>query len=231
MRQKNSKRWRGGPVRWALCLLLAATVSGGHRSLAEEGVVVIVHSTNDVSSLSVHDLRLMYGLFRRVWQQGTRVQIVLPLPGTKSMDFLIEHVYLRHKSPIDVERFYRSALFEQRIGSVPVSLGSRETLAFVGESPGALAVIDRSMLPADPHVKVIEIDSAELSAVLKFPSIAWAPQARPPPLSLASGRWIRKIEPPFSGLSTWMFPEWARAISIARGRPNPSDELGWPLPR
>jgi len=231
MRQKNSKRWRRGAARWALCLLLAATASGSHRSLAEEGVVVIVHSTNDVSSLSVHDLRLMYGLFRRIWRQGTRVQIALPLPGTKSMDFLIEHVYLRHKSPIDVERFYRAALFEQRIGSVPLSLGSRETLAFVGETPGALAVIDRSKLPADPDVKVIEVDSVEVSAVLEFPSIAWAPQARPPPLSLASGRWIRKIEPPFSGLSTWMFPEWARAISIARGRPNPSDALGWPSPR
>ena len=231
MRQKNSKRWRGGPVRWALGLLLAATASGGHRSLAEPEIVAIVHTTNDTSAISVHDMRLMYGLFRRVWSHGTPVRIALPLPNSPAMDFLLEHVYLRPKTAIDVERFYRAALFEQRIGSLPAALGARETLAFVRVTPGALAVLDRSRLPVDPGVAVREIDLSPNVTRLEIPSIVRAPQALPDFGWPASGRWTRKTEPPVSGLSTWMFPEWARAISIARGRPNPSDALGWPSPR
>ena len=230
-KQCRADRSRRRLACWALCLLLAATATGGHRSLADEQIVAIVHSENQVSNLTLHELRLMYGLFRRVWPGGTRVGIVLPPPDSPAMKFLIANVYLRWRSAVDVERFYREALFEQRIGSLPVSFGHRETLKFVRANIGALAVFDRSELPTDPLVRVLEIVGSETSAGFEFPGTGPAAQAPENPRERVSGRWIRKIEPPVSGLSTWMFPEWARAISMARGRPSPSDEPGWPLPR
>ncbi|MFP8880840.1 MAG: hypothetical protein VCE43_16085 [Myxococcota bacterium] len=71
----RAKQYRAGRPRrrlayWALCLLLAATATGGHRSLADGQIVAIVHSENQVSNLTVHELRLMYGLFRRVGREG-----------------------------------------------------------------------------------------------------------------------------------------------------------------
>ena len=230
-KQCRADRSRRRLACWALCLLLAATATGGHRSLAEEQIVAIVHSENQVSNLTVHELRLMYGLFRRVWPGGTRVRIVLPPPGSSAMNFLIANIYLRPRSAVDVERFYREALFEQRIGRLPELLAPREALAFVRANRGALALFERSELPADPGIRVLEIGGAGASRGSVFPRIGRASQAVPSRAVNDSGRRILKIEPPLSGLSTWMFPEWARAISMARGRPSPSDESGWPSPR
>ena len=226
--RKSAKQCR---ARWALCLLTAAMVTSSHRSLADAEIVALVHPANTVSSISLHEMRLMYALYRGFWPQGMHVRIVLPLPDSPGMDFLLANIYQRPRTAIDVERFYREALFEQRIGSLPVSFGHRETLKFVRANIGALAVFDRSELPTDPLVRVLEIVGSETSAGFEFPGTGPAAQAPENPRERVSGRWIRKIEPPVSGLSTWMFPEWARAISMARGRPSPSDEPGWPLPR
>lgn len=156
-RRRRHRRWRGGIARWACCLLVAALAAGGQRSLADEQIVVIVHSENPVSTLTLHDLRLMYGLYRRVWTSGPQVRIVLPLPDTPVMGFLLHRVFRRMKSVVDLDRFYLEALFQQRIGKRPEQLSQRAALSFVRSVKGGVALIERSALPDSAGVRILEI--------------------------------------------------------------------------
>ena len=144
-------------ARWVCCLVLAVLATGADRGLAEEQIVAIVHPENEISALTLHDLRLMYGLYRRIWSSGSQVRLVLPLPQTTEMDFLMHRVFRRMKSEADIDRFYFEALFQQQIGARPEQLSVRETLSFVGAMPGGVALVVRDELVAIPGVRVLEI--------------------------------------------------------------------------
>ena len=231
-KRRINRRLPGRIAGWACCLLVATLVSSGQPSLADdETVVAIVHPDNPVSMLSLHDVRLMYGLYRRVWSSGSQVQIVLPLPGSPAMDFVVDRVFRRMDSVVDVDRFYLEALFQQRIGRRPEQLSARATLVYVRSVRGAVALLDRSVLSDEPGVRVVEIGGPRASRFPRMPVLGAASQAASRPASAESGRQTRKVEPPTSGFSTSMVPAWARAISIARGRPSPSEWLLQPSPR
>ena len=143
---------------------MVSLIAGGQWSLADaddaddaDDVVAIVHPENPSLTLAVHDLRLMYGLYRRVWSSGDLVRIVQPLPDSPAMDFLIQRVFRRMKSATDIDRFYLEALFQQRIGRRPEVLSPQETIFFVQSVPGAVALVERSALRAPLTVRVLEV--------------------------------------------------------------------------
>lgn len=142
---------------WVCCLLLAAWVAGAQQNSSEDRIVVIVHPENSVSELKLHDLRLMYGLYRRVWSNGNPVRLALPAPETPSMDFLVDRVFRTLRSEGDVDRFYLTALFQLQIGKRPEHFSARDSISFVRSVPGGVALIRADEIPDDPGVRVLEI--------------------------------------------------------------------------
>ena len=47
---------------------------------ADLDVVAVVNEENPASTVTMHDLRLLYSLYRRSWDRGVRVLLVLPEP-------------------------------------------------------------------------------------------------------------------------------------------------------
>lgn len=104
-------------------------------------VVAIVNAKNPSEQLTIHELRLMYGLYRRTWEGGVRLVLVLPEKGTPEMKFLTTRVF-RKSSESEVNRYFVQALFQQRIVKAPPSLSSKSAIALVGDHEGAIALLE-----------------------------------------------------------------------------------------
>lgn len=139
---------------------LLASMASASDAAAEDvvGVVVVVlNSSNTVNQPTIHDLRLLFGLYKRSWQGGLRVQLVLPAEESASINFLASKV-LRMRSPSEVERFYLQAVFQQRIPVSPVQLSSQAALAAVRANPGAIALVERAHIRNPAGLRILKIE-------------------------------------------------------------------------
>ena len=92
-----------------------------------------MNEENPASTVTMHDLRLLYSLYRRSWDRGVRVLLVLPEPETPAMDFLSTEVF-RERDANYVEQYYLTALFQQRIAELPQSSGDLLEIGLIRES-------------------------------------------------------------------------------------------------
>ena len=107
----------------------------------DTSIVAIVTSNNPSANLTIHELRLMYGLYRRTWEGGVRVVLVLPENGTPEMEFLATRVF-RRSSESEVTRYFVQAVFQQRVVKAPPSLPSNSAIALVRIEEGAIALVE-----------------------------------------------------------------------------------------
>jgi hypothetical protein len=128
-------------------------------AVAADSVVAIVNAENPATEITIHELRLMYALYRRTWEGGARVVLVLPVEGTEAIRFLAESVF-RRNNPADVGRYYVQAVFQQRIVRAPPSLPLNSAIALVSNEEGAIALVETARAAravANARVRVLPI--------------------------------------------------------------------------
>jgi len=75
-------------------LVVGLCVATALPSVARAGeIVAIVNSDNASSRMTLHQLRLLYGLYQRTWPGGGRVELLVPEAGSAAMDYLVQMVF------------------------------------------------------------------------------------------------------------------------------------------
>lgn len=142
------------PIRRVLVAALASAILAAGAEAGE--VVAIVNPANAAREISLHRLRLLYGLYQRSWPGGVRVHILLPESGSPAMEYLVSTVF-RMGREFELDRYYLQAVFGQRIAHGLPRLSPEETLARVRSDPGAIALIDRERIPEPSVVRILSI--------------------------------------------------------------------------
>ena len=137
-------------------LLLGLALAASAPAAAQE-VVALVHPSNPAQSISVKQLRLLYGSYKRTWESGTPVHLLLPPPGDDGMKFLVSTVF-RKQSEEDISRYYLQAIFEQKIASAPPQLSRSEALGAVRRDPGAIVLLDAASVGDATGVRMLRIE-------------------------------------------------------------------------
>lgn len=130
-------------------------VSFAPAASADVDVVAIVNETSPIERITLSELRLLYGLYRRIWNGGVRVVLILPENGSSAMTFLTRAIF-RRRDTQEIEDYYRTAAFQQRIAVLPLTADDRRAIALVRSRPGAIALIERKRA-AEPGVRILEI--------------------------------------------------------------------------
>ena len=123
-------------------LILALMLSWAAPVAAQE-VVALVHPSNPTSSMSVKQLRMLFGSYKRSWEGGTPVHLLLPPEGDPAMSFLVSTVF-RKQSEQEVSKYYLQAIYQQKLSVMPAQLSRSEALNTVRREPGAIVLLDRS---------------------------------------------------------------------------------------
>jgi hypothetical protein len=150
--------WRGRLVRFRSRALACIVASWALVTSAWAGdVVAVVHASNATTEISVHRLRLLYGLYQRTWPGGVRVALLLPESGSPAMDFLVDTVF-RMGEEFELERYYLQAVFQQRVARRPRELAAEAAIALVRREPGAIVLVDRDRIGDEEGLRVLAID-------------------------------------------------------------------------
>jgi hypothetical protein len=136
-------------------LVAIATISLSSAARADVEVVAIVNEGNTIETITLNDVRLLFGLYRRSWDGGVRVVLILPKGGSPAMNFLTGEIF-RKRDTRDIEDYYLTAAFQQRIAVQPRAASDRLATALVRSEPGAIALIER-VSTAAPGVRMLEI--------------------------------------------------------------------------
>lgn len=102
---------------------------------------MVLNQKNAVSTISLQQLRLIYGAYKRSWPDGTSIQLLLPASGTPAMQAMVSRVFKR-QSEEEVAQYYVDLVFQQKLIRPPAQLSIRESLARVRSQPGAIVVAD-----------------------------------------------------------------------------------------
>lgn len=106
--------------------------------------VVIYHSGISSEELSRNSLVRLYGMQKKVWQDGSPVKVFI-LPKNSSVHKKFVLTYLRMQ-PYQLNRLWHRLLFSGT-GSVPEEVSSiEEIIEKVNSTPGAVGYIDDSSL-------------------------------------------------------------------------------------
>lgn len=123
---------------------------------AAADVVAIVDERNSIEAITLQEVRLLFSLYRRSWDGGIRVVLILPEVGTASMRFLASVVF-RDRESIEIEAYYRTATFQNRIAGPPHVASARAAIALVRPEAGSIALVEREYVTDPVGVRVLEI--------------------------------------------------------------------------
>ena len=138
----------------AFCLLLCSV----NTSLAEtDGFYAVVNKTSYTSDLSTQELRSLFTLKRRVWSDGTSVQLVtLKIQNDAHHDFIKTVLKL---FPYQVTRLWERQVFSGSALS-PLQVDTyADLIEEVGNQPGTLGYIRGSQIEKydNEYVKFIKV--------------------------------------------------------------------------
>lgn len=142
----------------AACLLqMAAVVTVLLHSPAwaqNSDIAVVVSPRNAVSSLSLGDLRKIFGGAKRTWPGGTPIRLLVRPPGARERSALL---HLLQMSESDYKRHWTEQVYRGESQSEPLVLSS---LGMIKEAmtvyDGAIALIDRR--DVKEWMKVVRIE-------------------------------------------------------------------------
>jgi ABC-type phosphate transport system substrate-binding protein len=136
---------------------LAFALAGSSEPARAE-LVVIVHASNPVPSLSLRDVERIYRAIRTRWSDGTPIQPYLPPRGSAASLALATRVF-RLQSEVAVARYYLRAIFEQRIARPPPrSSGSADAVRLVSSDAGGLAIVERNEVDESRGVRILAVE-------------------------------------------------------------------------
>ena len=149
-----------GTAGWLMLVLSGATPVAAEEVVARahpSEVVALVHPSNPTSSMSVKQLRMLFGSYKRSWEGGTPVQLLLPPEGDPAMAFLVSTVF-RKQSEDDVSRYYLQAVYQQKLSNVPAQLSRSEALNTVRRERGAIVLLDRASVGDATGLRMLQIE-------------------------------------------------------------------------
>lgn len=154
----NGRTRRGIRSRLGALLLVAALALGASGAAqAADQVVAVVHPSNPVESISLKQLRLLYGTYKRTWGNGEPVQLILPPGEDPALAFLVDVVF-KKQSMDDLSRYYVKAIFQQKISKAPPQLTRLQALATVRKEPGAIVLLDRASVDDAEGLRILPIE-------------------------------------------------------------------------
>jgi phosphate transport system substrate-binding protein len=127
----------------------------GEPNFAENGLAIIVNTTNPVESLSLSELRKVFLGERSHWPSGRRITLVMMEPGQPERKALIHEVC--QMSETDFSRHFLHGMFTGEVFVSPKTLaGPVGVRKFIFNVPGAIGYVRASEV--DSSVKVIRVN-------------------------------------------------------------------------
>ncbi len=123
-------------------------------SLVErEKIVVIINRNNNISSLTLNQLKSLYKERKKTWSNGEDVTLYLPLPNSDAFLWLTRKVFLE-KSVTSVMQFYMKGLNSNKL-KIPVT--PLNSVLDVSRKNGAIAIVKAGEIEGNDAVKIISI--------------------------------------------------------------------------
>lgn len=151
-RQARTRR----PLRAALAAAaLAAWLLPTAARAAE--IVVVLNEKNAVSTVSLQQLRLIYGAYRRSWPDGTPIQLLLPAAGSPAMQVMVTKVFRRQREE-EIAQYYVDLVFQQKLVKPPTQPSIRESLARVRSQPGAIVIAEKDEIDDPSGLRLLPLE-------------------------------------------------------------------------
>lgn len=144
--------------RWLLGALLALNVAAPMESACADDFVAIVNADNDVTELSLLDLRRIYRGERKHWKSGDPIRVLLPHRGSPAMQFVVAKVF-EMKSVVEVAQYYLEAIYQEKIATPPPTMTLDASLSAVANSKYAIAVVPRNSAVGWAGLKILDLPS------------------------------------------------------------------------
>ena len=138
----------------ALSVMLAGAQTNPPAARAE-ALVVIVHTSNPVTNLSLANLRNICVAEQKHWENGRKITVALREPGQPERAAALQTVFRMKENEFD--RYFLQSAFVGDVGTAPKQLATANGVRrFVFNVPGAIGFVRVADL--DDTVKVVRID-------------------------------------------------------------------------
>ena len=122
---------------------------------AEPAVAIVVHSSVDVSDLSMNELRRIFLADQQFWPDGSRIIVLIGAPGAAERALILERIY--QMSERQFRQYWIAKIFRAEVPSGPkVVLSSNMGLELITAIPGSINFMP--VADIDSSVKVLSID-------------------------------------------------------------------------
>lgn len=139
------------------CVLAVGFLSLSAVPVFAEGIVAIVNAANDVSDLSLSDLKSIYLMKKKKWSNGRDITAWLPPSQGDEMKSLLTNAVKIHDEA-DLKKYYLTAIFQQQITAIPASvLDGKDAAGKVAGYEGGLAIVKESEILGSPGIKIIRV--------------------------------------------------------------------------
>ena len=140
-----------------LCALFSMFLLAAGPPAFAEGIVAIVNAANDVSDLSLSDLKSIYLMKKKKWSNGRDITAWLPPSKGDEMKSLLTNAVKIHDES-DLKKYYLTAIFQQQITTIPASaVDSTDAAGKVAGYEGGLAIVKESEILGSPGIKIIRV--------------------------------------------------------------------------
>ena len=119
-------------------------------------VLVIVNKNQNISRITYSELRDIYMGKRKFWENGEKIVLFLPPPGSVPMDILVKKVF-KKKTVAEVSKFYLKAIFQQVFPVLPRPLTAGGAVASITSNPGGITIVESSDSISVGKVNIVQL--------------------------------------------------------------------------
>jgi len=120
-------------------------------------VVAIVNQDQNLTQISLGEIRNIYLGKTKNWENGKRIVLFLPQSKSVSMDTLAKKI-LKLKDESEIPKLYLKLIFRQVFATPPMPvLNTDDAAVKVAASPGGIAIVESSKLSRTSPVKIVKV--------------------------------------------------------------------------
>jgi ABC-type phosphate transport system substrate-binding protein len=147
-------------MRRSVTILLLSWLAGaamvGIAIAQNQNIAVIVNPKNPVTNVSSADLRKIFAGEKRSWPGGTKIKLIVRLPGCRERLVLLRILGM---SESEYKQYWTAQVFRGEADAEPLGVPSfgmvREAAAVF---PGAIGLVEAQNVRPDMNLKVIRVD-------------------------------------------------------------------------
>ncbi len=118
-------------------------------------IVVIVNKQNNVSSLSLRELKSIYKGHHKIWSNGEVVTLYLPPLGSDAHSWFLKNIF-QNSSPVAVPQFYMGGLIRNEFTKIPET--STNSVSDVSRIAGSIAIVKFGEIKDNNSIKIVPVD-------------------------------------------------------------------------